>query len=849
MDNSIQIINTDLHETFGAFNQINDLALVIDPKSFRIIIANLSAEKLCGYSQSGLTNLPVSDITDSPQKLSRTINEFAEGNNSSIFDIKVKGSDSRKRLVEMSLSPVTYKGEPAILCIGRNIDARKAAEKELRKSEEKYRMLVEGVNVITWLYDIKNEDYLYVSLIAEELLGYPLSKWKEKDFWFGIIHPDDRRKVISLSDERITKGLDFELDYRVISARAETKWFKDLTSVNFIEGKPDTMQGVLIDITDKKVTEEALKRSEEQLFLIFENSNAGNSLTTVDGKFLRVNKALCKVLGYNKDELLKLTFQELTHPDNITENLGAIKEAIDRGDSSVEVEKRYIKKDGGIVYASTNISFLRDESGKVTRYVAQVKDITVQRESEEKLRVTELRLSSLLNNLSDIVFYESDRNGVFVSDNIEEMLGYPAKEFADNESFFESIMYDEDKDKINGQIRSWRVKDNPSPLNFEFRVKKKDGSYIWIEDHMFGINAPGRSYWSGFMIDVTNRKNAEIKLEETQMRLSSVLNNLPNVVVYENARGKQFISENIIEMLGHPVEDFYNNPGLFDSLIHKGDLKRILDRTDKWYSSGAKGTYREIFRIKRKDGEYIWLEDHMFKTQRLDGLDYYSGVMIDITERKNIETQLARSLKEKELLIKEIHHRVKNNLQVVSSLLKLQSTSIKDKEARDILLDSQNRVQSMALVHQKLYQSADLANINLNEYIPQLLHHLLHSFKSKGSKINLNMDIEDITIGIDTAIPCGLVINELVSNSLKHAFPANGSGSIDVKLSAGGSDEYTLIIKDSGIGFPDSVDFRNTASLGLQLVSTLVNQIDGKIEMSEGDGTTFVIKFKEINSN
>lgn len=849
MDNSLQTIYTDIYEGFAAFDQINDLALVIDLGSFKILNSNLSAEKLCGYGKEVLANLNITDISNPPEKFRSSINKFLADNKSKIFDVHLKSNDSPGRLIEMSLSIVTYKNETALLCIGRDIDARKASERELKKSEEKYRMLVEGVNVITWLYEIDKANYVYVSRIAEELLGYPLSKWREKDFWFNIIHTDDREKVIALSDERMTSGLDFELDYRVITAGGEIKWFKDLTSVNFTGGKPDTMQGVLIDITDKKRTEEALKNSEEQLFLIFENSNAGNSLTTVEGKFLRVNKALCKILGYSPQELLKLSFQELTHPDDIKDNLEAIKNAIEKGESSCEVEKRYLKKDGGIVYASTSISFLKDSEGKVTRYVAQVKDITGQRESEEKLRITELRLSSLLNNLSDIVFYESDRNGVFVSDNIEEMLGYPAKAFAEDDGFFESIMHEEDMEMINRQMKSWRVKDHPAPLNFEFRVKKKDGSYIWIEDHMFGINSSGRSYWSGFMIDVTDRKNAEIKLEETQMRLTSVLNNLPNVVIYENAFGKQFISENIMEMLGYPVEDFYNNPGLFDSLIHKNDLKRILEKTERWHKSGAKGAFREIFRIQRKDGEFIWLEDHMFKSQRLDGRDYFSGVMIDITERKNIETQLAGSLKEKELLIKEIHHRVKNNLQVVSSLLKLQSTSIKDKDARDILLDSQNRVQSMALVHQKLYQSADLANINLNEYIPQLLHHILNSFKEKSKKIKLNLDIENITIGIDTAIPCGLVINELVSNSLKHAFPDNSSGSIDIKLCANECNEYTMIVKDSGAGFPDNVDFRNTTSLGLQLVTTLVSQIDGFIELKNSGGTTFTIHFKETIPN
>jgi PAS domain S-box-containing protein len=473
-------------------------------------------------------------------------------------------------------------------------------------------------------------------------------------------------------------------------------------------------------------------------------------------------------------------------------------------------------------------------------------DVTDRKMAEIELEETQTRLATILNNLPNVIFYESEHDRIFISDNVNNILGYTAEEIENNKVTFYSIIHPDDINRMELGEDIWNRVMNEKYFKQQFRAKKKNGEYIWLEDHMYAAKTSEKDYIVGFMMDISERKITQHRLEETQMRLAAVLNNLPNVVFYENAFGKQFISENIMEMLGYPVEDFYRNANLFDSLIQTEDLKKVINQTDNWFNRGAKGTYREVFRIKRKDGSFIWLEDHMFKSQRHDGKNYYSGVMIDITERKNFEEQLARSLKEKELLIKEIHHRVKNNLQVISSLLKLQSTYIKDNEALDMLVDSQNRVQSMALVHQKLYQSKDLANIDLNEYLQQLLYHLLNSIKSVDGKVKLNVNVEDIKMGVDTAIPCGLIINELVSNSLKHAFPGDKAGIIDVELKVKDKDTYEMKIKDNGKGFADNIDFKNTSTLGLQLVNTLVSQLEGNIEIAKGSGTEFSITFKDI---
>jgi two-component sensor histidine kinase len=218
------------------------------------------------------------------------------------------------------------------------------------------------------------------------------------------------------------------------------------------------------------------------------------------------------------------------------------------------------------------------------------------------------------------------------------------------------------------------------------------------------------------------------------------------------------------------------------------------------------------------------------------------------------EERLKRLLIEKEILTKEVHHRVKNNMQIIYSLLSLQSRRIKDKNILKMLQESQNRVRSMALLHEKLYQSNDLAKIEFGDYIRKLVYGLFHTYAVSSDSIILKINAENIYLDINTAIPCGLIINELVSNSLKHAFPegkgwsekGETKGQIYIKLTSHNKNNFTLIIRDNGVGFPEDLDFRKTESLGLQLVNTLVEQLEGSIKLLQKDGTSFKIEFTPI---
>jgi len=220
------------------------------------------------------------------------------------------------------------------------------------------------------------------------------------------------------------------------------------------------------------------------------------------------------------------------------------------------------------------------------------------------------------------------------------------------------------------------------------------------------------------------------------------------------------------------------------------------------------------------------------------------GVAREITERKRSEARVQASLREKEVLLKEVHHRVKNNLQVITSLLNLQADRISDERVQVVLRENQARIKSMALVHEELYQSEDLAWVNFTDYLRRLTNGLIQSYARSGKTIDLRLELEDLRLGIDAAIPCGLIVNELLTNALHHAFVGRPAGTVIIRFSKE-QGKYILGVVDDGIGLPGSIDVGTTDTLGLHLVSTLTDQLRGSLSVSRQGGTSFLLVFEE----
>jgi len=273
---------------------------------------------------------------------------------------------------------------------------------------------------------------------------------------------------------------------------------------------------------------------------------------------------------------------------------------------------------------------------------------------------------------------------------------------------------------------------------------------------------------------------------------------------------------------------------LVDMPFSHGTLA-VSSREPEAFSEEDLGVLEYLARIL---SEGFWrLED----LQTLEGRN--RELEVEVGERRRAEEQIRASLREKEVLLKEIHHRVKNNLQIVSSLLNLQTNFIEDEDIVSSLNDSRTRVESMALVHEKLYQSENLAQIDFGEYIHTLAYHVFDSFESLPQAVQLKVEADSIPMDVDVAIPCGLIVNELITNSLKYAFADRPGGVISVELRSRGEREVELRIGDDGVGFPPEIDFRRTDSLGMQLVVDLTSQLEGEMQLVEGRGAVFEIVF------
>jgi PAS domain S-box-containing protein len=290
----------------------------------------------------------------------------------------------------------------------------------------------------------------------------------------------------------------------------------------------------------------------------------------------------------------------------------------------------------------------------------------------------------------------------------------------------------------------------------------------------------------------------------------------------------------------------YVNPGLTAksaNTLSANLLFRALDLYKQYHSSGDVLSNAE-FEILNKKGKKKFLELNV-------NLIPYEGkpaeliIIHDITGNKELEKQLQLSLKEKEVLMREIHHRIKNNRQIMSSLLRLQSRHFTNQKIIEMFRSSQSRIRSMALIHEKLYQSENLAKIDFERYLDTLCVYLFHSYKVDMNRVKFIVDAKDIFLGINTAVPLGLIVNELVSNSLRHAFPDGRKGEICVSIRLDKKGKFLLEVIDTGIGIPEEWNHRKTKTLGMQLVTDLAKQIYGVFELRREEGTKFRIMFYE----
>jgi|GEM_PF-4140386 len=344
--------------------------------------------------------------------------------------------------------------------------------------------------------------------------------------------------------------------------------------------------------------------------------------------------------------------------------------------------------------------------------------------------------------------------------------------------------------------------------------------------------------------DITERIEAERALRESQRTLSTLMSNMPGMAYRcrnDPSWTMEFVSDGIFDLTGYRPEELISNRRLsYTELIHPEDRQRVRDEVEAGLEQS--GVFKLNYRIVTLEGraKWVWEQGRAVGVPGA-GEAYLEGFVTDITERRLAEERIMAALNEKEVLLREIHHRVKNNMQVISSLLNLQAGNETDGKVIEALRESRDRVAAMALVHEALYGSGSLAEVDLGRYIESLVAALVQSYQPDHLGLTLDQEVEaDLAVGLDQAVPCGLVLNELISNTFKHAFPRGGPGRILVKAGSRGKDGFSIEVRDDGVGLPLDANLKRNSRLGLTLVTALVEkQLGGRIEIDRTGGTCF----------
>jgi len=441
------------------------------------------------------------------------------------------------------------------------------------------------------------------------------------------------------------------------------------------------------------------------------------------------------------------------------------------------------------------------------------------------------------------VYYRTDRDGIVteISPSVftragwhpGEVIGHPVTDFY--------------RDPSRREIFAKTLKETGSVNDYELRLLAKDGRVIEVSaSSHIAYDGRGQALGvEGVLRDITERKRAEEALRESEEKYRTMVeHSLQGIFIIQDFK-IVYANEALARITGFRLDELLSlSPQEVQGLVHQEDQDLVWGRmADRLAGKDVPPRYE--FKAVRKDSSTIYLE---MVVGRIDfqGKSAIQGAVIDITDRKLADERIKASLEEKEVMLREIHHRVKNNMQIILSLLRIQGRAVEDETTQGIFQQSQNRIRSMALIHETLYKSEDLAKIDFAEYINRMTTHLLSVYRESVGDIKVEQSTKGVFLDINRAIPCGLIVSELVSNCLRHAFPGKKDGRITIRMKAQKNGSYLLVIGDNGLGLPGGLDFRKTETLGLQLVMDLVKQIEGSIELEKAPGTQFSITFGGI---
>jgi len=659
-------------------------------------------------------------------------------------------------------------------------------------------------------------------LHPEELV---LQKIKENGKWTVVLPAKKRKGVVFTGKTTISLLTYNAIDYLLIV----TEIFSD--SIDEIK-YPKTL-------VEEETTNAALNK--EFITSIINSSVDIIIASDINNKITHVSHSASYQFGYSKKEFEKINIIDL-YKDK-SEYKHVKKQINDKGYFIGKITNK--KKNGKLFNTHLSASHIIDNKGNNIGLMGVSRDIKEVKKIESEIINSEKKYRELFENFSDAVIIVDENN---ITIDINEA-GKALFEVEDNVGYnFYSFVSDKDKSIVIEKAKELRKEG--MVRNFEIEIITEKGIKKNIEMSSSAFYENGKFKGSRDVIrDISEKKKREKLLIQQSSTIQSIFENTSNVVIWTldtkfniSSLNSEFIRI-FKDRIGESIQvgdNFFSK--ISDNLkSYKPELTNKMKIPYNRAQLGISQNFESV--IYGLNGKQMIYETFLspIKIKGKKKFDL-ACLAIDLTHKKEIELKLRKLLNEKEVLLKEVHHRVKNNLQVISSILNLQSSYVKDQMTLDILRESQNRIKAMSFIHESLYRSDDFSFVNFSSYINSLSSNLVQTYIIKHANINLELDLGDVNLNLDQAIPCGLIINELVSNSIKYAFPFNRQGKIQIELIKEDNKIY-LKVSDNGVGLPDNLDVENTDTLGLQLVYILVSQLDGDIKVINKKGTTFLFNF------
>lgn len=600
------------------------------------------------------------------------------------------------------------------------------------------------------------------------------------------------------------------------------------------------------------------KKIEETEILanILELSDDAIITESLDGIITSWNKGAERIYGYSAKEVLGKPISILESPTLVGET-EELTDLIEYEERIHHYETLHARKGGKIINVLLTLSPIFDAFGNPVAALVIAKDITESEQIAKKLQRSEEIFRIITEQTGQLIYnYDLRTDKCIWTGAIEEVTGFNFEEF----QMLGKYVWATNIKSLNNNhmgIRFQNKKVTGDRYKEELRLRRKDGNYIDIENRgIYLRDFYGRPYEAiGVIKDITDWKLALKKVKESEEKYRSFIHNFQGIVYQRDENFvPMYLHGAVEEITGYREKDFASLIN-WKEIIYPDDLPLVLKEEEKIRNFRSTGYGNVEYRIKHKDGRIRWVHEIYQKIKKVDEkLEFYQGAIYDVTERKNTENFLENIETARK---KEIHHRIKNNLQVISSLLDLQAEKFRDKETAptaeiiEAFKENQNRVISMSLIHEELHKGAGTDTLDFSAYLRKLVENLLQTYSLNDEKISLYMNLENNAFfNMDIAVPLGIIVNELISNSLKYAFTKDEEGEIRIRLCKEKDDNKThkslfnLTISDNGKGIPENIELENVESLGLQLVNILVDQLDGKIKLNRDHGTEFIITFE-----